>query len=163
MLCREIKAHKQTSQPCRRSLPAMETAEINHLPQSFVLFTFQIPLEWLHLSHQKPYGHDAGPCSKQILHFPSQAVPHICLLTRNSWKGWIFFNRVCVCVREIKRFVIEREEEWLRRRKDAYEDLLYLTHLCFFSFSLISERRLAPSRFPKRRRVISKRLPPSCR
>lgn len=113
----------------------METAEINHLPQSFLLFTFQIPLEQLHLSHWKPYGHNTGPGSKQVLHFPSQAALHICLLTRNSWKVWIFFSAdsVCgyVCEREIKRFVIEREE-WLCRWKDAYEDLLYLTHLCFF-------------------------------
>lgn len=117
----------------------METAEINHLPQSFVLFMFQILLEQLHLSHWKPYGHDAGPSSKQILHFPSEAAPHICLLTRNSWKwGRLFFfslslNRKCVLVvcahmREIHYW---KREEWLCCRKDAYEDLLYLTHLCF--------------------------------
>lgn len=31
----------------------METAEINHLPQSFVLFMFQTLLEQLHLFHCK--------------------------------------------------------------------------------------------------------------
>lgn len=79
MLCREIKNHKQTSQPFQESLPAMETDEINPLPQSFVLFMFQIPLEQLHLSYLKPYGPGAGLCSKQILHFLSQALLHICL------------------------------------------------------------------------------------
>lgn len=145
----------------------METAEINPLPQSFVLFTFQIPLEQLHLSYQKPYAHDAGPCSKQILHFLSQASLHICLLTRNSWKWWIYTEsvclHVCVCVMEIKRSVIERERSNSVDEKMPTRIYCILNIYIFFSFFLISECRLESTRFPKRCRVISKRLPTSCR
>ena len=52
---------------------------------------------------------------------------------------------MCVCVwdKEIRYW---KREEWLCRRKDAYEDSLYLTTSLFFFSplpSLISERRLA--------------------
>ena len=52
----------------------METVEINHHPQCFVLFTFEIPLERLPLSHLKPHRHDADPCSKVILHLLSKSA-----------------------------------------------------------------------------------------
>lgn len=74
-------------------------------------------------------------------------------------------QKVCLCICVCERFVIERE------RSDSVDEkmptriycILHIYASFFFSFSLISECRLALPRFPKRCRVISKRLPPSCR
>ena len=109
-----------------------------------------------------------GLFSKQILHFPSRAALHICLLSGNSWKGCIFLNGKCVyvCVWEIKRFVIERERSDSVGEKMPTRIHCILEHLCFFFLPFPPWYQNAASRsqrFPKRRRVISKRLPPSCR